>query len=178
MKLLKKAVVTLLLCTSPIAMAAIQQHTFSITGNNGETGTGSFTWDDAVVANGTQLAANAVAVEPEILTISITISGGNIVGGSTTFNRPDCTGAVLQNTPDFLADINFWCDNGTNDLVGVAPFANSLNGGASNLAFTPGATSLATAVAVPALTAYGLGLTALGLLLVASRRIRGLISRK
>lgn len=157
------------------ASAAIQQHTFSISGNNGETGSGSFTWDDSVVPNGSALANDgSMSLPAEVLTISINISGGNTVGGSATFTRADCTGAYLQNTPNFTSDINFWCNNGTNILVGVDPYTNLLNGGPSVLTFTPGATAPVTPTSVPTLSEWGMillsSLLALGTIFTLRRK--------
>lgn len=156
------------------ASAAIQQHTFSVSGNNGETGSGSFTWDDSVVPNGSALATNDLSLPAELLTISINISGGNTVGGSTTFTRADCTGAYLRNTPDFTTDINFWCDNGTNSLDGVWYYSNELNGGVSNLTFAPGATAPVAPTSVPTLSEWGMillsSLLALGTVLTLRRQ--------
>jgi hypothetical protein len=162
------------LLSAATASAAIQQHTFSISGNNGETGSGSFTWDDSVVPNGSALANDgSMSIPAEVLTISINLSGGNTVGGSTTFTRADCTGAYLQNTPDFTSDINFWCDNGTNSLVGVDPYLNLLNGGPSTLTFAPGATAPVAPTAVPTLSEWGMvllsSLLALGTILTLRR---------
>lgn len=155
---------------APAAIAAIQQHTFTISGNNGETGTGTFTWDDSEVPNGQPISSAGNFVPPELLSLSITISGGNVVGGTTTFTRADCTDAVAENTPDFTVDINFWCDNGTNTLYGDAEYVNDLNEGVSDLTFVPGRTSPVNR-AIPALSIWGLiglsgllGIGALGFL--------------
>lgn len=154
------------------ASAAIQQHTFSISGDNGETGSGTFTWDDSVVPNGSVLPF------PQVLTISINISGGNTVGGSTTFTRADCTDAALAFTPDFTSgidpDINFWCDNGTNSLNGVWYYSNVLNGGPSTLTFAPGATAPVAPTSIPTLSEWGMillsSLLALGTILTLRRK--------
>jgi hypothetical protein len=157
----------LVFCTSSIAVAAIQQHTFQISGNNGETGSGTFTWDDAVVPNGTALADFSYPVE--LLSVSINISGGNVVGGSTNFTRADCTEAVLQNTPTFKQDINFWCDNGSNRLEGVEVFTNQLNGGQNGAAST---LSFNTPTSVPTMSSSALALTVFALVLLAAGRLR------
>lgn len=131
------------LFSSSIALAAVQEHAFHITGNNGETGTGTFTWNDDVVPDGSDLNYSASTISSNLLSISIEISGGNVVGGTTTFTKTDCVGAALTQTPDFIYDINFWCDNGFNSLVGVDPYTNNFNSGASVLTFSPGTTGLA-----------------------------------
>jgi hypothetical protein len=164
------------LLSAATASAAIQQHTFSISGNNGETGSGTFTWDDSVVPNGSSLANDSSSLPAEVLTISINMSGGNTAGGSTTFTRAVCTGAYLHNTPDFTVDINFWCDNGTNSLYGVDPYTNDLNGGVSTLTFTPGTTApVAVApTSIPTLSEWGViilsSLLALGTIVTLRRR--------
>lgn len=159
-----------LLIGSVPASAAIRSYTFSISGSGGEHGTGSFTWDDSIVPDGSELADDQGSLPAELLTVSITISGGNIVGGTTTFNRSDCTGAYLYDTPNFLRDINFWCDNGTNQLYGVEVKENQLNGGQSILRFFSNSASNA----IPTLSAWGLiglsGLFGLGAWIALKRR--------
>lgn len=147
------------------ASAAIQQHTFSISGTGGETGSGSFTWDDSVVLNGNALPFS------EVLTISINISGGATVGGSTAFTRANCTDAILTNTPDFTTDINFWCDNGTNVLTAIDPYTNALNENSAFLTFTPAPVA---PTSVPTLSEWGMislsSLLALGTILTLRRK--------
>lgn len=127
------------LCLAALtASATIQQHTFTIAGNNGETGIGTFTWDDAVVANGSDLSLWDDGLSPNVLSINITVSGGNVVGGSTTFTKANCTRAYLQKTPDFRQKIAFGCDNGTNQLTPLNFFGNYLNVPSSELTYTPG----------------------------------------
>ena len=136
------------------AHAVIQTHTFSISGDNGETGSGQFTWDDDVVADGSPVA-NSLADTGAVLTLNIQISGGNVIGGSTTFTLADCVGAFLENAPDFGADINFVCNNAVNSLSGFSPYVNYMNDtddqgvgvrppalgpNSSTLTFTPGST--------------------------------------
>ena len=146
---------TALVACSALASAAIQQHTFSITGNNGETGTGSFTWDDAAISSGT-LNADTESLDPKLLSINITISGGNVTGGTSSFTRADCAGAWLQYVPDFTTDINFWCNNGSNSLEGYETYVNILNGEASTLTFSPGTTTqLSAPQTVPTLSQWG-----------------------
>jgi hypothetical protein len=137
--MLRRTLLAIGLFSSSIALATVQEHAFQITGNNGETGTGTFTWDDIVVPDGSQLNLSS-----NVLSIFIKISGGNVVGGTTTFTKTDCVGAELSLTPNFTEDINFWCNNGSNDLRGVDFYSNELNFGASTLTFSPGTTGLAT----------------------------------
>lgn len=155
---------------SALASAAIQQHTFSITGNGGETGSGSFTWDDAAISSGA-LNTDSGTLDAKLLSINITISGGNVNGGTTSFTRANCTGAYLQDVPSFTSDINFWCDNGTNSLSGVDPFTNVMNGEGSILTFSP---AVAMAQPVPTLSQWGMlmltSLMAMGGLLTLRRR--------
>jgi len=158
------------------ASAAVRQHTFSISGDNGETGTGSFTWDDAVVANGTALNTDTSSLSANLLTVNITVSGGNVVGGTASFTKATCQGAYLQDTPNFASDINFWCDNGTNSLFGVIFYTNALNqsGTTSTLTFTPGATVVVSTQPVPTLSEWAMiftaSLMALGTVVVMRRR--------
>ncbi len=158
-----------LVLSSASALAAIQQHTFTITGDNGETGTGTFTWDDAVVADGNLLEL------ADLLSVTINLSGGNVVGGTTSFTLADCSWAFLLDTPDFTNDINWACDNGSNTLLGVLSYTNSLNSGQSTLTFTPGAMAEAPAAAVepvPVAPVWLLGLTAAVAGLFGLRRIK------
>jgi hypothetical protein len=171
MKLAQRCMLTLWLCASSIAMAEIQQHNFSIFGDNGETGAGNFTWDDAVVTGGSRLAD--YDLPSELLSVSITLAGGNVIGGSASFDRADCTEAILEFTPDFVTDINFWCDNGTNSLIGVFEYTIDLNNGGSVLTLTPGTTLAASPpTPVPTMSAYGLALTMLGLLIIVAPQLR------
>ncbi len=118
-----------LLCVSTLAQAAIITHHVTITGDADESGSVVFTWDDTVVSNGNGIETG------ELLSLSITISGSNVVGGTTTFSLADCDNAFdggapdfyLQNTPKFNEDINFWCDNGVNSIFGVNYFTAALN---------------------------------------------------
>ena len=168
---LKSAFKLVLACSvfvSSLTVAAIREHTFSISGDNGETGTGSFTWDDGFVSNGDELELG------DLLSLSIGISGGTVIGGSTNFSLSDCDDAILWDTPTFTGDINFWCDNGVNSLFGVAPNTNELNAdefdGTSTLTFAPVSTS--AAASVPTMSAYGLVMTVLMLCVAAVRRLR------
>ncbi|MFV0680153.1 IPTL-CTERM sorting domain-containing protein [Ottowia sp.] len=156
------AAALLLTALAGTASAAVLQHTFNISGDGGETGTGTFTWDDTVVPSGSALNLNSTSISANVLSISISISGGNAVGGSTQFTKADCTGAILDSAPDFTADINFWCNNGTNTLSGIAPSVNDFNG-VSQLTFTSGTTAplaASAAVPVPSMHPWGLGLMA------------------
>ena len=166
---------SLLLSFSPLAMAAVQEHTFTITGETGETGTGSFTWDDSVVPDGSSLNGLSHILSPNVLSIHIEISGGSIVGGPIVFQRENCGGAILRNTPNFSDEINFWCFNSPYHLEGVDASYAYVNGGPSTLGltFSPGVTtpvSNADPSPVPTLSVYGLILTTLGVLLVVFRR--------
>ncbi len=133
-----------LLLSSTPSLAAIQEQTFSITGDNGESRSGTFTWDDTVVPDGSILNSDTLTLSANVLSVNITITGGNVVGGSTTFTRADCYGAYLELTPDFTTDINWWCTNGSNILRGRGPNENRLNMGQSILTFTPGTTATVT----------------------------------
>ncbi|MFK7977796.1 MAG: hypothetical protein AB8C02_16820 [Halioglobus sp.] len=157
-----------LLFNSSLALAVIQQHSFTLTGNNGETGNGQITWDDVVVPDGNVL--NTV----DVISVVISLTGGNVVGGSTSFTLADCTFASGTNTPDFAIDLNFECDDGTNDLFPNANYSTLLNGGPSTITFTPGATVpfVADASRIPTASGYALALLIFGLMLIGVRAVR------
>lgn len=138
-KAARKIVFALLLSASSMAMATLQQHNFLLSGNNGERGMGHFTWDDAVMPDGGNLSG--VPMPAALLTLSITISGGNVVGGTTTFERSDCTYSILDSTPDFSIDMGFECNNGVNEISLFFVNSASLNKGLSVIDFEPGTTS-------------------------------------
>lgn len=170
-----------LLTTISSANAALLTHTFGISGDNGETGAGTFTWDDTVVGNGSPVSDSLVDLGA-ILSLSIEISGGNIIGGTTVFTGSDCVGAYLQDSPDFLTDINVFCNNGVNTLSGRTENVNYLNDtvdfgagltqpilgpSSSTLTFSPGVTRPARnagAYSIP--TTPWWALLGLGLLMV------------
>ena len=153
---LRLALGAAVLCCPALAQAVIQQHTFSIAGDGGETGTGYFTWDDQVVSNGSPVSASLSDLG-NIIDLRIEISGGNVIGGTTVFTESDCLGAYAQNAPDFAVDINFNCNNTVNTVSGFTNFINYMNdtadagagvrppalGGAnsSTLTFTAGVTA-------------------------------------
>jgi hypothetical protein len=156
------------LLSAATASAAVQQHSFTLSGSNGETGGGTFTWDDAVVPTGNYVALS------DVISLSLTISGGNVVGGTSSFTKANCTDAALGNTPNFALDINFWCDNGSNSLFGVDPYTNDLNEGASTLTFTPGTTAPVAPTSIPTLSEWAMvilsSLLALGAILTLRRK--------
>lgn len=158
--------------TSGAVSAAIQQHSFAITGDNGESGTGSFTWDDETVPVGSSVGSTGVSGTGAILSLTMTISGGNVfadgfVPGSTiTFTLADCSLATADLSPDFQEQLNFDCESedGLNYIFPVGSSIANLNETATTLTFTPGTTSSANpATSVPTLPFYGL--MALGSLL-------------
>ncbi len=119
------------LCLSIGAQAIVQQHNFTVSGSGG-TGSGFFTWDDAVIANGLDLPT------VNVLSFSLTLSGGVVVSSPTTFTLADCSDFFLQTTPDFLIDLNMNCDNGTNTITAIDfPYGAGLNSGATNITFAP-----------------------------------------
>lgn len=152
---------------APLASAALQQHSFIISGG-GVTGSGTFTWDDTVIPNGTVIS---FAAPTNIQTLSITLNGA-AVGGTTTFSKPDCTQVVMDAFPNFANDLNFWCNNGSFSLTGVEVYANELNPGGIALTISPGA----FAPPVPALSEWAMillsGALALATALVLRRRTR------
>jgi len=132
---LSRALIMTLILIPGLSLAATQQHSFTLTGNNGETGSGTFTWDDVANPDGTVLTISALQ------SASFTISGGNVASSPTTFTLADCTNFIGMLTPVFTSDLNWTCDNGDN---AVEPdFANnaSLNTNSSTITFSPGTTS-------------------------------------
>jgi hypothetical protein len=87
--------------------SAVFQTTFTLAGVGGESGSGSFTWSDDPDP-GAELDIN------EISALSITISGGAVVGGSVTFGIADCSFFAALPRPAFTTSINFVCDNTVN----------------------------------------------------------------
>lgn len=108
------------------ANAGLLTHSFSISGDNGETGSGNFVWDDDTVINGAPVSASLSNIG-DLLSLNIELSGGNVIGGSTVFTEVDCVGAFLLDSPDFTTDINFFCNNGVNTLAGISENTNFLN---------------------------------------------------
>lgn len=169
----------------PLAHAELVAHVFSITGSNGETGSGRFVYDSSAVADGDPVASSLVDTG-DIISLSIQLSGGNVVGGTTTFELSDCVGAFLEDSPDFGIDINFWCNNGVNSLSGFEENVNYLNDSAdfgaglvepvlgpssSALTVSAGATRPVRTNAIPASPYWSLLLLIAGLALVAGRQL-------
>ncbi len=159
-KLLKSTALLASLFCATSSYAAIQSHTFSVTGDNGESGTGTFTWDDTVVPNGSTLST------ANMLSLTYTITGGNVSGGSVTYTLADCSFAIAEPTPSFTSDINFECNLPGNVLSAIPTFTASLNG--STLTLSPGTTTPAAPVStspnsIPTMPVYALILTMLGL---------------
>ena len=147
--------VTLLLTTLGSANAVERRHDFTLTGDGGETGSGFFTWDDAVILDGNNLPFL------NVLAGSVTVTGGATPGGTQTFALGDWTNAVLDVTPNFAADINILANNGAESLTPTFPYINNTSWG-STLTFAPGATVLANPPrAVPLLDSPGLILISL-----------------
>lgn len=145
--------------------AAIQQHSFTITGDNGETGTGNFTWDDETVSDGSRVGATGASGTGNILSLTMTIAGGNVfadgfIPGSTiTFTLADCSLITADRSPDFQEELNFDCESedGLNYLFPVGSSTANLNETATTLTFSPGATTSAQpATPVPVLPFFGL----------------------
>lgn len=145
-KLFKSAILATVATLSMPALAAIQTHSFTVTGTGGETGGGTVVWDDTVTPSGGSLTlANATS-------ISITITGG-VAGGGQSFTKAQCTNIQAHPTPNFASDLNFWCDNGTTSFSGFTVYTASY--GASTLTWTPGTTT-ATTASVPTLNEWGM----------------------
>ena len=171
---------------SASAHAEILRHDFTGTGSSGETAVGWFTWRPAVIANGETLATCGFGPcdFDKTINFEIVISGGTVVGGTTTFRKSDCATAGLSDAPDFVEDINFFgCDNGTNTLAGNAPYQARLNtdgfvdglfsatNGTSTITFQPGTTSFVPTVPVPVDQPWPLALLLLSITLIAGWRL-------
>jgi hypothetical protein len=136
---LKKVIIVILL-TSTWLFGAIKQHTFTVAGlTTGETGSGTVTWDDTVIVDGSSITWDPPT---NIISISLTITGGGTVGGTTTFTKGDCTSVNMQNFPDFTGDLAFRCDNGVHNLVDLVSHLLIFNGQAMRV--TPGTTVTVT----------------------------------
>jgi hypothetical protein len=182
MKSFGASIFALLLSVSPYALATVQQHTFSISGSNGETGSGSFTWDDATVPDGQVLSDGLIPAE--LLSLTISATGGFLFDGSLELDLSDCTGAFLGLTPAFLNDLTFFCDDDGFFLSGNGGFEAGYGSDSvvTTLTFSPGATTAPApappSAPIPTMSTYGLVLTMLGLLFVASRRLRASAKRR
>ncbi|WP_136680447.1 hypothetical protein [Neptunomonas sp. XY-337] len=147
------------LFASSLVHGAVQSHSFTLLGNNGEVGSGSFTWDDVTVPNGGSVGYD------DLLSFSLTLNGGNVVGGSVTFEKVDCDDVLLLPAPDFTTSLNVsTCSKGGNSLMGETPLEGRLAGmGPSVISFYPGSTSLvntstSNAQSIPTLPFIGLAL--------------------
>lgn len=138
---MRKVVFWTLILVSWPSMAAIQEQSFSVTGDNGECGIGRFTFDDQEIVMGGLVAHNPENNDDSMLSFSLTLRGGKVVGEVTTFTRDDCTNASARKYPDFTTDINFTCDNGVNITSGEyynSVLLNSSSGSSSRLTTSPG----------------------------------------
>ena len=161
------------------ALAAQQQYSFTVTGSSGETGSGTFVWDDSVIPDGGSLDA----ATGDFLSFSVTIVGGNATGGSTTFDLADCTsGLTAAFTPLFGTQFTANCDNGIDSIAGtgarfVWDFTSAVSA-LSTITVVPGTTmpvppSPATpAQPVPVASIWMLIAASLGLGFLAPRRLR------
>jgi hypothetical protein len=157
--LLRLLLITLLLIATRNVLAVEMRHNFTLTGDGGETGSGYFIWDDAVVLDGNEL------IIADIIESTITINGGATPGGTQTFVLADWTASSLQNTPNFLADINLVANNGAETLAAAINYQANASWG-SVITFAPGATvpavaPVAVARSIPSLNVPGLILISL-----------------
>jgi hypothetical protein len=141
----------ILTCTHSNAVE--MRHNFTLTGDNGETGSGYFTWDDAIVLDGNSL------ITANIISGSITINGGTTPGGTQTFDLGGWGITALDVTPDFAVDLNITADNGAETLTPFNPYLANTSWG-SIITTAPGSTVLAnlpvTPQAIPLLDLPGL----------------------
>lgn len=171
-------ILPILLLLSNAASAALQQHSFTVTGDNGETGSGNFVWDDTVVADG------GILTEAEIISLDLQISGGNVVSGSTSFDESSCGIFSGAFTPDFAVGFIFECSNADNRIdYSVGPYTHTLSAAGVNspvsvLTMVPGTTTAIpstptpTPTPVPALPIPLLGLLVAAILGFGLRRLR------
>ena len=147
------------LLVSASSFAVVQQHTFSVSGDHGETGMGTFTWDDTTIPDGNELDQN------DMLSFYMSISGGNVNGSPAVFNKADCL-LLTANTPDFLLPdgLAITCIKGPNEIVSLSapPSSISLLVGppSSTLTFIPQSTMPLVAPSIPAMSVWGLGILA------------------
>jgi hypothetical protein len=166
--LFRLSVLMLFLFACSNANAVEMRQNFTLTGDNGETGSGFFTWDDAVVPDGNPLTL------ADLMSGSLTVTGGTTTGGTQTFAVGQWTVAILRYTPDFNAiippnvqpfDLNISADNGVTTLAIFDTYTTDASWG-SRLTIAPGATVLAnppaaTPQAIPLLDLPGLILISL-----------------
>lgn len=124
------------------ANAVEMRQNFTLTGDNGETGSGFFTWDDAVILDGNILPLG------NVMSGSLTVTGGTTPGGTQTFALGQWTVAILRLTPDFAVDLNISADNGATTLGIFNNYETDASWG-SRLTIVPGATVLANPPATP-----------------------------
>ena len=138
------AAIAVTFCIVQSAVGAVFEHSFTVTGDNGETGSGSFIWDDTTLPSGSFLT------EGDLISFSLLITGGNVVGGSDSFTRAHCPpfiGVAADSTPDFGSALSFNCDNTTNRIQTTGSYTHELSaaGGApiplSELTMVPGLTT-------------------------------------
>ncbi|MES9850701.1 MAG: hypothetical protein ABW170_02580 [Candidatus Thiodiazotropha sp. L084R] len=133
-------VLFLLACAN--ANAVEMRQNFTLTGTGGETGSGFFTWDDAVILDGNILPLG------NVLSGSLTVTGGATPGGTETYILGDWTVGILNATPDFAIDLNISANNGATSLAIFNTYETDASWG-SRLTLVPGATVLANPPANP-----------------------------
>ncbi len=132
------------------ASAIQMRHTFTFTGDQGETGSGYFIWDNDTVPNGNPLTL------PDIIEGSIIMLGGDTPGGEQTLALADWTAVTLTNTPDFSNNMNFSANNGAMNIVLTGVYS-SFTSWESALTFVPGTTTtLAESKPIPLIDPIGL----------------------
>ncbi len=156
--LLRLLIITLMLFATRNVLAVEMRHNFTLTGNGGETGSGYFIWDNAVVLDGNELTI------PNIIESTITITGGATPGGTQVFVLADWLNSSLLDTPNFATDINLIANNGAQTLIAAFNYNANASWG-SLITFVPGATVLAAgpvaAQPIPSLDIFGLIIIAL-----------------
>lgn len=113
------------LSMSSLSMAAVRQVTFTLGISEGDrtktvSGYGSFTYDDNGLADDYFLKVN------DIVSLSFTASGSEVIGKSSSFSLSDCTRADIGPIRDLAPGPGFGrgimsldCDNGVNTIVSL-----------------------------------------------------------
>lgn len=165
---LARLLLAALLTTAFIAHAAVQQRFLQVTGTNGETGFGTFSWDDSVVPDGETLTEN------DVLAISITISGGAFPAPQS-FNDADCIYLRAGPTPTFESQLLFTCNNGVENFISFGSVNQSILGNYTGvLTWTIGEPPSPVVQPVPSLSAWMALLLAGLMVLLTAARDRGM----
>lgn len=166
-KLLPRFFITALLAASFTVHGAVQQRFLQVTGTNGETGFGTFSWDDSVVPDGQTLTEN------DVIAISITISGGAFAQPQS-FNDAECSYLRAGPTPTFETQLLFTCNNGVENFIAFGSTNQAILGNYDGvLTWSIGEAPTPIAQPIPSLTAWASLLLAALMALFVTTRARG-----